>query len=125
MSEMPPQAWVFRARCSRVIDGDTVDVTLDCGMHTHRIERLRLLGVQAPELKDHPRGSEAKGWVQNWIEHAFLDARDDAVRDWPLTVATSKSDSFGRFLALVWRRSDGAQLNEALLEAGMAKVYQR
>jgi micrococcal nuclease len=124
MSEMPAQAWVYRARCSRVVDGDTVDVLLDQGLHTHRIERLRLLGVQAPEMREHPRGQEVKGWVQNWIEHATLDTEGD-VRDWPLTVSTYKSDAFGRYLAAIWRRSDGEQLNDALLENGMAKVYQR
>ena len=50
MAAMPAQIWVYRARLVKVIDGDTIDVYLDAGFHGYREERLRLLGVNAPEV---------------------------------------------------------------------------
>lgn len=46
-----PTIWAYRARPARVIDGDTIDVTVDAGFANFRTERLRLLGVNAPEKR--------------------------------------------------------------------------
>jgi endonuclease YncB( thermonuclease family) len=116
---MPEQLWVYRARLVRVVDGDTLDATIDAGFHAYRTERLRLLGVDTPEVfgpKAEPAGAEATIYAKAW----FADAGPG---DWPLIVRTEKSDVFGRFLAVVWRASDGACLNDDLLASGHAEVY--
>lgn len=114
-----PAIWAYRARCERVIDGDTLDVTIDQGLHTHRTERVRLLGVNTPELKGatRPAGLAAAGYVTSWLGMAPYDD------EWPLIVQTAKGDAFGRWLARVWRRSDGRELNADLLAAGHAVVF--
>lgn len=114
-----PDIWAYRARLVRVIDGDTLDVTIDQGLHTHRTERLRLLGVNTPEVKGatRPAGLAAAGYVTSWLGAVPAGA------EWPLIVRTAKSDTFGRWLATVWRSSDGACLNEALLTSGHATVF--
>ena len=43
--------------------------------------------------------------------------------EWPLTVQTAKSDAFGRYLARIWRTTDGRCLNDDLLAAGHAVVF--
>jgi len=107
--------WTYRARVVAVVDGDTLDVTLDQGLHTTRTERLRLLAVNAPEVKGQskPAGLAATAFVRAWLAEAGAD-------EWPLVVRTERADAFGRFLARVWRTSDGACLNDALLAAGQA-----
>lgn len=121
MAAMPERLWVYRASWERVIDGDTVDTRVDAGFRNYRRERLRLLGVNAPEMKGATReaGLAARAYVEAWLAEAELGATDDS---WPLIIETSKSDAFGRFLAVVWRVSDGACLNEALLADGHAVV---
>jgi micrococcal nuclease len=116
---MPPDIWAYRACLVRVIDGDTLDVTIDQGLHTHRTERLRLLGVNTPELKGptRPAGLAAAGFVTDWLARVPFDD------DWPLIVQTHKGDAFGRWLARVWRRSDGRELCADLLAAGHAVVF--
>jgi endonuclease YncB( thermonuclease family) len=114
------QLWTYRARAARVIDGDTLDVELDQGLHTYRLERLRLLGVNTPELHAsdpavRAQAAEAKAFVERWLEvHAH---GSDAVTGWPLLLITSKSDAFGRWLADVYCAQDHS-LTAELLAAG-------
>ena len=112
-----PDIWAYRARCERVVDGDTLDVTIDQGLHTHRTERVRLLGVNTPETKGATKmaGRLATIYVEDWLAEA-----DD---EWPLIVQTARGDAFGRWLARVWRRSDGRELNADLLAAGHAVPF--
>lgn len=120
---MPPQLWVFRARVTRVIDGDTVDATVDAAFHSSRIERLRLLGVNAPERKLETRaaGDAAKQFVEDWLVAAGLGVGPGG--DWPLIIQTEKTDVFGRYLANIWRVVDGANLSDDLLTSGNAVVF--
>lgn len=121
MSAIPTQQWVFRARVERVVDGDTVDLTIDCGMHGRRVERLRLLRVDTPETRgvpDRAPGLAAKAFTEAWL----LAAAWPGATDYPLTIRTVKTDSFGRYLCEIWR-DDGANLSDDLLAAGHAVPY--
>ena len=118
MAAMPAQVYVYQARLERVIDGDTLDVTLSMGLHAYRVERLRLLSVDCPEVHGPTRvaGLAATAYTTAWLEAAGPEP-------WPLIVQTYKSDDFGRFLGTVWRISDGACLNLSLLDSGHAVAY--
>ena len=113
-----PAIWAYRARPVKVIDGDTLDVALDAGFRNFREERLRLLGLNTPERKGETRkaGDAARLFVVDWL--SWLEGME-----WPLTIQTAKSDAFGRYLARIWRTTDGRCLNEDLLAAGHAVVF--
>ncbi len=51
----------YRARITRVIDGDTVEAEIDLGFHVSLTVTLRLAGINAPETKgtERPRGLAA------------------------------------------------------------------
>ena len=119
MLVMPDRLWVYRASWERVIDGDTVDARIDAGFRNYRRERLRFLGVNAPEMRGPTRdaGLASRTFVEEWLQEAERGTVDDY---WPLILETSQSDVFGRFLALIWRISDGHCLNEDILAAGHA-----
>lgn len=116
---MVPVAWAYRARPVKVIDGDTIDVMVDAGFNNYRTERLRLLGLNTPELKgeSRPAGIAATKFVVQW-----LDVRKP-LDEWPLIVQTHKSDAFGRYLAKVWRVFDERCLNDDLLLEGHAVPF--
>ena len=115
---MPPDIWAYRARAERVIDGDTLQIVIDAGLNCYRTERIRLLGVNAPEVKGptRPAGLAAAAFVTDWLARVPFD------EDWPLIVQTAKGDAFGRWLARVWR-PDGRCLNDDLLTAGHAVPF--
>lgn len=120
MGDISGCLWTFRARRIRVVDGDTLDVTIDCGFHTYRVERVRLLGVNTPELHASDPGlrqaaQEAKAFTNRWCaDHLHGTVSPEG---WPLLLRTSKSDVFGRWLASVFC-VEGHSLVDDLLAQG-------
>lgn len=95
----------YRARITRVIDGDTVDAVIDVGFRILTTHRLHLLGVDAPELNGQDstmreRAVQARAWMQ------------EQVLNKEIIVETHKSDSFGRWLGVLY--VDGVNVNEKL-----------
>lgn len=64
----------YHAIVDRVVDGDTIDVTIDLGFHTHIRTRVRMEGMNAPEsrtrdLEEKERGLAAKARLQEILEY--------------------------------------------------------
>lgn len=91
----------YRATLLRVVDGDTIDVSLDMGFNTWCSQRLRLLDVDTPE-RSEPGWAEATSFTASSLLAGSI------------VVNTVKRDSFGRWLAKVW--VDGVLLNDAIRE---------
>jgi endonuclease YncB( thermonuclease family) len=96
----------FLHRVSKVYDGDTV--VLKNG------KRVRLLGINAPEIESRYRTSEpggiaAKSWLQEKLQNKKVHLQYDQ----------EKYDRYKRLLAHLFL-PDGKHLNEALLENGLA-----
>lgn len=111
----PAVNWTFRAELVRVIDGDTLEIRIDTGFgDTHR-ERIRLLGVDAPEVVGATR---AAGLETARRLAEFLRGRE-------LVVVTEmeRVDGFRRFLGTVW--ADGTNINQWLVAEGLATVWRR
>lgn len=113
--------WTYRCQVTRVVDGDTLDVLVDVGFHGRRIERLRILGVNAPEVhgETKPAGDAATTFTAAWVK-----AGQVVGGEWPFTVETAKSDSFGRYLGTLRYAGSDESLADALLTAHQAVRYQ-
>ena len=64
----------YKAIVDRVVDGDTIDCTIDLGFHTFRKIRVRMEGINTPEsrtrdLEEKERGLAAKARLQEIIEY--------------------------------------------------------
>jgi micrococcal nuclease len=110
ISVTEPQPVFYVATVLRVIDGDTIDVTLDKHHGVHQQFRLRLLEVDTPELRGETKelGIQAKSYTSNWIWNANRT----------LVVHGVQMDSFGRLLAYVYDLKTNEILNELLVTAG-------
>jgi endonuclease YncB( thermonuclease family) len=104
-----------RARCDRVVDGDTIDVVADLPLGVRRPVRLRLDGVDTAETYGTPesspedeRGDEHTAFVSEWFEAVDGEA-------FPLTVEIVERGKYGRWIARV-RRPDGEELTARLRE---------
>ena len=51
----------YKAKLTRVVDGDTVDAVIDCGFNTFKKERVRLYGINTPECRTRDKEEKAKG----------------------------------------------------------------
>jgi micrococcal nuclease len=43
--------YIYKAKCERVVDGDTIDATIDLGFDTWKKIRIRLVGINAAESR--------------------------------------------------------------------------
>ena len=99
-----------------VYDGDTIDMLIDVGFRMYSRQRIRVLGVNTPELRgsDKQEGERFKQLTLGWMTVGLTRSSEE----FPFIVRTEKSDSFGRYLAEVTRKCDGQSLTQYLLEQG-------
>ena len=67
------EKYIYKAKLQRVVDGDTVDAQVDLGFDIHKIIRIRLVGINAPEsrtrdLEEKVRGLAAKARVKELLK---------------------------------------------------------
>ncbi len=94
----------------RVVDGDTIHVRL-----ADRIEKVRYIGVNTPEVHHPRRGEEAGGREAAEVNHALVSGK--RVR---LELDVQARDRYGRLLAYVW--VDDFMVNAELVRRGYAQV---
>lgn len=111
----------YRATVDRVIDGDTVDVIIDLGFNIRIKERIRLFGIDTPEIRTRDLEEKNKGLeAKARLEELILDRN--------LIIQSSEFNStgkYGRTLGIIFVTNvDGRQnINEVLLEEGHAEIY--
>ena len=93
-------------RVSRVHDGDTVSVILN-----GRKEKIRLIGMDAPEIKQKPWGTKARKHLEK-----MLIASNRKVT---LEFDVEKGDKYGRLLCYVYS-TDKNMINLQMLKHGYA-----
>jgi micrococcal nuclease len=99
----------FRGTVARVVDGDTLDVNLDLGFHINHRIRVRLLGVDTPEVFGANACEEGK--------EASLYVKALCPTESTIFVATYKTGKYGRWLARI-TLPNGQVLNDLLIEKG-------
>lgn len=103
----------YKASLVRVVDGDTVDITIDLGFTVTTKQRVRLAGINAPE-HNTAEGQAAIAFSKNWF----------AANPTGLVVQSSKpgaGDKYGRYLARIYLA--GLCLNDDLIAKGHAVAW--
>lgn len=105
--------YYYRVNVFRVIDGDTVEADIDLGFGVWIRDRLRLAGIDAPEMtgNDKELGRVAKCYLKALI------AEQDAVY---AQTFKDKRGKYGRMLATLFG-PDGLNLNDLLVSRGYAR----
>lgn len=101
----------YEAFVRHVIDGDTFYAMIDLGFGITTIQKLRLRGLDAPELES-AEGEETKAFLEKEIEKS----------GGKILIRTVKSDKYDRYLADVFYQVHGKPiyLNHELLKEGLA-----
>ena len=111
-------------KIDRVLDGDTIDVTIDLGFELYKKERVRIAGVDTPEkrtrnLEEKALGLDATDWLKDKLEGA-ISGDDDLVIRTELVGGTGK---YGRLLGWCYIGDSTVSLNEQMIEEGYAHAY--
>ena len=105
-SQIGSSRWVT---VTKVYDGDT--------FKTHDGEKVRLLGINTPEIAHSSKpgealGKQAKSRLKELIGNRLVRLEFDRERH----------DKYGRLLAHVWLR-DGSWINSQMIQDGLAHLY--
>lgn len=109
----------YRARPQRVIDGDTVDLTIDLGFRIHHNIRVRLAGINAPETRGPNKedGNQATDHLRTLIHKG--------IGDWPILIETEKTGKYGRWIGTLHyydpNRNHLVNINQAMIKSGHAE----
>tara|TARA_B100002052_G_scaffold294743_1_gene320020 strand:- start:429 stop:884 length:456 start_codon:yes stop_codon:yes gene_type:complete len=108
----------------RVVDGDTIDVTIDLGFDLYKKERVRVAGVDTPEkrtrdLDEKELGIDATNWMKKNLEDT-IDGDDELIIRTELKGGVGK---YGRLLGWLYVGDDDVSLNEQMIIEGYAWSY--
>lgn len=113
----------YKAYLDRVVDGDTIRVTIDLGFKTFHNEIIRLKGIDSAEIDTEEGKESALALMQILDKIPFL------------VVKTIKVDIYGRYVADVFFSDkneidaqkvadEGIYLNQLLLDRGLVKIWE-
>ena len=111
----------YRALILSVYDGDTVTAKIDLGFDIWVKKKLRLRGINTPEVRTKDKDEKRAGY----------EARDlvrDRIQDKMVMVKMGKAGKYGRYIATIFEYDQDGELkeqslNDELLETGLAKPY--
>ena len=109
---------------NRVVDGDTIDVTIDLGFDLYKKERVRVAGVDTPEkrtknLEEKALGIDATNWLKQKLEDTIAGDEELSVR----TELKGGVGKYGRLLGWLYIGDESVSLNEQMITEGYAHAY--
>ena len=111
-------------KINRVVDGDTIDVTIDLGFDLYKKERVRIAGVDTPEKRTRDKeekvlGIDATNWLKGKLEEAIKGDDELTIR----TELKGGMGKYGRLLGWLYVGDDDVSLNEKMIVQGYAWSY--
>ena len=132
LKDKQQKLYTYAAEVVKVVDGDTLDLNIDIGFNTWMKHRVRLRGINCPEVKTK-KGDKAKAFVEKELLNSTGDlvTGDLVTQIFPVVIRTYKTEKFGRYLVDLWYLkgesnkerilSEGNLLNQVLLDNGLAE----
>ena len=111
-------------KINRVVDGDTIDVTIDLGFELYKKERVRVAGVDTPEKRTRDKeekalGLDATAWLKQKLEETIKGDEELLIR----TELKGGVGKYGRLLGWLYVGDSDLSLNEQMITEGYAHAY--
>ena len=108
----------------KVVDGDTIDVTIDLGFDLYKKERVRIAGIDTPEkrtrdLEEKALGIDATNWMKGTLEDTINGDNELIIR----TELKGGVGKYGRLLGWLYVGDEEISLNELMIQEGYAWAY--
>lgn len=101
----------------KIIDGDTIDVIIDLGLDVGIRERLRLYGINAPEMHDKPAGQDAKDYITSILPPV------GQIRALLIDTIKDQRGKYGRYLAKIYVPPNTTSVNDQMIDTGHAVPF--
>jgi|TARA_X000001388_G_C2204449_1_gene112570 micrococcal nuclease len=111
--------YTYKAKCTRVIDGDTIDANIDLGFDITIHKRIRLSGIDTPESRTRDLEEKKRGLASKDKLVEILDRGS-------LVIESKDVGKFGRVLGIlhIYPENDlPINVNETLVKEGYAVEY--
>jgi len=111
-------------KVNKVVDGDTIDVTIDLGFDLYKKERVRIAGVDTPEkrtrdLEEKALGLDATYWMKKQLDDTIKGDEELIIR----TELKGGTGKYGRLLGWLYVGDATVSLNEQMITEGYAWAY--
>ena len=104
----------YKCQIVKIIDGDSVDVLTDVGFRVIIGMRIRLAGINAPEMRS-PEGPKAKARLLE-----LMPIGSEMI----VRTKKDKTEKWGRYLG-VFIDDEGHEVNERMVMEGFAVRYKQ
>ena len=111
-------------KINRVVDGDTIDVTIDLGFELYKKERVRVAGVDTPEKRtidkeEKELGIDSTNWLKDKLNETIKGDEELIIR----TELKGGVGKYGRLLGWLYVGDSDVSLNEQMITEGYAHAY--
>ncbi len=113
--------YIYRIKdIHKVVDGDTIDASIDLGFDISLEKRIRLAGVDTPEsrtadVNEKKYGLESKEWLKKRCENA----KDILIK----TELPDSTEKYGRIIGHLYINGEETSLNNQMIVEGYAWEY--
>ena len=118
---MDRDPYIYRIKSVlKVVDGDTIDASIDLGFDISLEKRIRFAGIDTPEsrttnVKEKAMGLESKEWLKKTLE----GAKDILIK----TELPDSTEKYGRIIGHLFINGQETSLNNQMIEEGYALAY--
>jgi micrococcal nuclease len=104
----------------KVVDGDTIDASIDLGFDISLSKRIRLAGIDTPESRTRNLEEKALGLEsKEWLKKALEGAKDILIK----TELPGSTEKYGRIIGHLFINGQETSLNNQMITSGYALAY--
>jgi micrococcal nuclease len=107
--------YIYSAKIISVYDGDTVTADVDLGFHVRKEIKVRLAGIDTPEIRgeERPKGLISKSRLSELILN----------KEVVIKTYKDKQEKYGRWLGDIFIPESEISVNDMLINEGLADPY--
>ena len=110
--------FIYKAKLIKIIDGDTVDALIDLGFNVWVEKRIRLAGINTPEVRTKDKIEKEKGFLAKERLSEMISESNNEFH-----VISHGVGKYGRCIGEIFINNQS--VNEQLLLEGQAEKYEK
>ena len=113
--------YIYRIKeIHKVVDGDTIDASIDLGFDISLEKRIRLAGVDTPESRTSDANEKKYGLEsKEWLKHRCENAKNILIK----TELPDSTEKYGRIIGHLFINGEETSLNDQMIVEGYAWNY--
>jgi micrococcal nuclease len=113
--------YIYRIKeIHKIVDGDTIDASIDLGFDISLEKRIRLAGVDTPESRTTDANEKKLGLEsKEWLKHRLEGAKNIIIK----TELPDSTEKYGRIIGHLFINGEGTSLNNQMITEGYAWLY--